>query len=353
MNGKESTICRAAGEQLAAFIKEAPKAELHCHLDGSLSLKTVRTLADMAGVELPGEDEQLLDRLQVEENCDSLVTYLQRFDLPLSLLQTEDTLEYAACSLVKDAAAENVIYLEVRFAPLLSMRQGLTCDQVVESVIRGLKRGQEETKTRAAALLCAMRHEDPSVNLPLLDTAKKYLNKGVCGLDMAGDEFHYPPLLHKELFIQARALGIPFTIHAGECGSAENVRDCLLLGAGRIGHGIALKSSPGILRMAVESGCGVEMCPTSNLQTKAVSTWEEYPFLEFLNAGLCVTVNTDNRMVSNTTLTKELELLQKLYGLKPEQIMAVTLNAVRAAFADEALKEQLALQVTDYWSRIR
>ena len=124
------------------LIKEAPKAELHCHLDGSLSLQTVRDLADMAGVKLPEEDGQLLDQLQVEEHCDSLVTYLKRFDLPLSLLQTEAALEYAACSLVKDAAAEHVIYLEVRFAPLLSTRQGLTCDQVVESVIRGLKRGQ-------------------------------------------------------------------------------------------------------------------------------------------------------------------------------------------------------------------
>lgn len=353
MNRKKVTTGSPLDGQLKAMIKDAPKAELHCHLDGSLSLETVRTLADMAGAELPGEDGQLLDRLQVEENCDSLVTYLKRFDLPLSLLQTEDTLEYAAYSLVKDAAAEHVIYLEVRFAPLLSMRQGLTCGQVVESVIRGLKRGQEETHTVAAALLCAMRHEDPKVNLPVLDAAKKYLNKGVCGLDMAGDEFHYPPLLHREFFEQARALGIPFTIHGGECGSADNVKDCLLLGARRIGHGIALRNDPDILHMAVESGCGIEMCPTSNLQTKAVSAWEEYPFLEFFNAGLCVTVNTDNRMVSNTTLTRELELLQELYGLEPEQIMAVTLNAVNQAFADEEQKAKLAAQVTGYWSRIQ
>lgn len=353
MNRKEViTSCPLDG-QLKAIIKGAPKAELHCHLDGSLSLKTVRTLADMTGVELPGEDGKLLDQLQVEENCDSLVTYLKRFDLPLSLLQTEETLEYAACSLVKDAAAEHVIYLEVRFAPLLSMRQGLSCDQVVESVIRGLKRGQEETHTRAAALLCAMRHEAPEVNLAILDTAKKYLGKGVCGLDMAGDEFHYPPLLHREFFEQARTLGIPFTIHAGECGSAQNVKDCLLLGARRIGHGIALKHDPDILSMAAESGCGIEMCPTSNLQTKAVSAWEEYPFLTFLNADLRVTVNTDNRMVSNTTLTRELELLWELYDLKPEQIMAVTLNAVEVAFADEEQKEQMAAQVADYWKKMK
>ena len=333
------------------LIKEAPKAELHCHLDGSLSLQTVRDLADMAGVKLPEEDGQLLDQLQVEEHCDSLVTYLKRFDLPLSLLQTEAALEYAACSLVKDAAAEHVIYLEVRFAPLLSTRQGLTCDQVVESVIRGLKRGEEETHTRAAALLCAMRHEDPNVNLPILETAENYLGKGVCGLDMAGDEFHYPPLLHKEFFTRARELHIPFTIHGGECKSAENVKDCLLLGARRIGHGIALKDDPKILAMAVESGCGIEMCPTSNLQTKAVASWEEYPFLTFLNAGLKVSVNTDNRMVSNTTMTRELELLWKRFDLKPEQIMAVTLNAVRTAFAEEEQKKQMEASVTEYWSR--
>lgn len=327
----------------------APKVELHCHLDGSLSLETVRTLADLAGISLPGDDGQLLEKLQAAPDCDSLMTYLEKFDLPLSLLQTEQALELAAYSLVKDAASEGVIYLEVRFAPLLHLKNGLTCDQVVESVIRGLKKGEEETKTRAAALLCAMRHEKPEHNLPLVACGSKYLGKGVCGLDMAGDELHFPPLLHKDFFDRAREAGLPFTIHAGECGSAENVRDSLLLGAKRVGHGIALKNDPEIRRMALESGCGIEMCPTSNLQTKAVSSWDGYPFSLFWEEGLCVTVNTDNRMVSGTTMNQELGLLHEKFGLNREMVKKLAENGVRAAFADEATKRELYERIEKYW----
>ena len=175
----------------------------------------------------------------------------------------------------------------------------------------------------------------------MIRTAREYLGNGVCAADLAGAEAIYPMSEFMELFGQAKKLGMPFTIHAGECGNAQNISDAVRVGAGRIGHGIAMRGHSDLIKELAEKGIGIEMCPISNLQTKAVAGPEEYPIREFLNGGLKVTVNTDNRTVSDTTMTKELEFIQNTYGIQDDEIYLLMKNAADVAFAEDYVKDKL------------
>lgn len=309
------------------------KIELHCHLDGSLNLAFVDEMLRAQGMEY--EREELQKRLEAPAECGSLTEYLERFDLPLLCLQTKEGLVRAAYELVRDVSAEDVKYIEVRFAPMLSTNRGLTCEEVIESVVEGLKEGEKEFGVFAQAIVCAMRHHSLEQNMEMLYHARKFVGKGVCALDLAGDESAFPTRQFRELFAKAREWEIPFTIHSGECGSVENVREALELGAKRLGHGIALEKSAELRRMCKEKQIGIEMCPTSNLQTKAVKDLKQYPLQQFLEEGLLVSIHTDNRTVSGTTLQKE----QRYFG--EEVIRQCTLNAIETAFTTEEIKNEL------------
>ena len=308
------------------------KIELHCHLDGSLSLGCVR--------ELLGREVQK-EELQVADDCRNLAEYLEKFELPLQCLQTESGLEAGAYDFVKEVAKENVGYVEVRFAPLLSTNQGLSTEQVIASVIRGLERGKKEFGVTAQAITCAMRHHTEEENLAMLKVAREFLGNGVCAADLAGNEAAFPMKDFMKLFTEAKKMGMPFTLHAGECGSVDNIVDSVACGAKRVGHGIAMRGNQAAQKLCREKRIGIEMCPISNQQTKAVSCLEEYPIREFLDAGLLVTINTDNRMVSNTTITKEIEFVQKHFGVKDEEIIRMMQNAVETAFTTEEEKEKM------------
>ncbi len=313
-------------------LKRLPKIELHCHLDGSLSLECVR--------ELLGREVKL-EELRAEDDCDSLKTYLEKFDLPVSALQTENGLRRAAYDVVKCAAGENVRYLEVRFAPLLSVNEHLDCERVIGSVLEGLQRGQEEFAVRTQVIACAMRHHSEEQNLAMFHAAENFLGKGLCALDLAGDEASFPMKMFLNLFRKAADRGFPFTIHAGECGSVENVLDSIACGAKRIGHGIAVSGHADAMKLCRDKKIGLELCPISNLQTKAVKRPEDYPLREFLNERLCVTINTDNRTVSNTTLTRELGWIQKQYEITDAEIMQLEKNALEVSFAPLEWKNEL------------
>lgn len=313
-------------------LKELPKIDLHCHLDGSLSLECVR--------ELLGRPVTM-EELQAEDNCDSLKTYLEKFDLPVSALQTENGLRRAAYDVVRSVSEENVRYLEVRFAPLLSVNNHLDCERVIASVIEGLEQGQRDFPVKAQVIACVMRHHPQKQSLAMFHAAKSFLGKGLCALDLAGDEAAFPMKQFEKLFREAADMGFPFTLHAGECGSVENVLDSVACGAERIGHGIALAGHEDGIRLCREQKTGLEMCPISNLQTKAVKRKEDYPIREFLDAGLLVTINTDNRTVSNTTLTRELGWIQSQYGITDGEIRQLERNALEVAFAPDAWKEKL------------
>ncbi len=309
------------------------KIELHCHLDGSLNLAFVDEMLRAQGMQY--EREELQKRLEAPAECGSLTEYLERFDLPLLCLQTKEGLVRAAYELVRDVSAEGVKYIEVRFAPMLSTNRGLTCEEVIACVVEGLKKGEKEFGVFAQAIVCAMRHHSLEQNMAMLYHARKFVGKGVCALDLAGDESAFPTRQFRELFAKAKEWGIPFTIHSGECGSVENVREALELGAKRLGHGIALEKSAELRKMCQEKQIGIEMCPTSNLQTKAVKDLKQYPLQQFLDEGLLVSIHTDNRTVSGTTLQKE----QSYFG--EEVIRQCTLNAIETAFTTEEIKNEL------------
>lgn len=323
------------------------RIELHCHLDGSLNIDFVDRMLRRQGIII--ERKELEEKLKVRPDCTSLTEYLKKFDLPLLCLQTKEGLEQAAYELVMDAAKDGVAYIEVRFAPMLSTDKGLNCAEVIESVVRGLKKGERESGTYAFAIVCAMRHHSLEQNLEMLRAAKPFVGKGVCALDLAGDESAFPTILFRELFVQAKEWGIPFTIHSGECGSVDNIREAIALGAKRLGHGIALEKSPELRQLCKEKGIGIEMCPTSNLQTKAVEDFNSYPLKQFLEEGLLVSVHTDNRTVSGTTMEQEEKLVKERLQISDEMWLQCTKNAIQTAFASDEIKERLMEELL--WKR--
>ena len=322
-------------------MKRTKKIDLHCHLDGSLPIDTVRRLALRSGIHVPAQDEELSHLLQVPEQCNSLREYLQCFDLPIACLQTEENLYEAARDVILEAPKDDIAYMELRFAPRLHMRQGLSLERILKSVTAGIRKGQEMTGIYAGIIVCGMRDHPVRDNIEMLETAVSFRDRGVCGLDIAGNEAEYPPEVQKELFEEAVRQHIPFTIHAGECGSFENVLRAIRMGAKRIGHGIALKNSREALEECVQRKVALELCPVSNYQTKAVRDFEEYPFRMFLEAGIPVTVNTDNRTVSNTTIAEEFELLRRICGLSEPEEKQIYINSVQYSFAEQSVKEEL------------
>lgn len=309
-----------------------PKVELHCHLDGSLSREFI---------------ERRLNRkvsqseLSVSDDCRSLNEYLEKFDLPGKCIMDEEGLSEAGYDVLKGMKQENVCYAEIRFAPLLSETEDMNCAKVIEALLAGLEKGKKDFGIEYGVITCAMRHHSEEENRRMIRTAREYLGYGVCAADLAGAEALYPMSEFMELFQETKKLGMPFTLHAGECGSVQNILDSVEAGAGRIGHGIAMRGHREVQKELQRKGIGIEMCPVSNLQTKAVESIKDYPMREFLDNGLKVTVNTDNRTVSNTTLTKELAFIQKTYGITDEESCLMMKNAVDVAFADDAVKERI------------
>jgi adenosine deaminase len=310
-----------------------PLIDLHCHLDGSLPLSIVR--------ELLGRTVQI-EELQIAGDCRSLSEYLGKFDIPLQCLQTATGLEKAAFHFMGEAAKDGIDYIEVRFAPMFSVHDSLSCKQVIESVVAGCKRGKEVFGVSSNVIVCAMRHHSEEQNLRMIHCAKEFYGAGgVCALDLAGDEAAYPMSQFREIFTLAKRMELPFTIHAGECGNAKNIGEAIACGAKRIGHGIAMSKNTEIQELCVKNRIGVEMCPSSNLQTKAIDEVTHYPLKEFMNQGILATINTDNRTVSNTTIHKEIELVRKYCGMSEEDIGKLMKNAIEVSFAADDEKERL------------
>lgn len=309
-----------------------PKVELHCHLDGSLSRNFIEK---RLGRKVSQEE------LSVSDDCRSLNEYLEKFYLPGQCLMDEQGLREAGYDVLRSMHQENVCYAEVRFAPLLSETSDMDCRKVIEAVIAGMNKGKQDFGVEYGIITCAMRHHSAEENLRMLQITREYLGDGVCAADLAGAEALYPMSEFMDVFETVKKLGMPFTLHAGECGNVQNIIDSVEAGAGRIGHGIAMHGHLELQSELAKKGIGIEMCPISNLQTKAVQSTAEYPIREFLDAGLKVSINTDNRTVSNTSLAKELDFVQKTYGVSDEEIRKMMQNAVETAFAGDDVKERL------------
>lgn len=320
-----------------------PRLDLHRHLDGSLTRGCIE--------ELIGRDVSE-EELRAEEDCKNLAQYLEKFELPLQCLQTEHGLKRAALDFMESASKEGLSYVEVRFAPLLSGREGLTTDRVIDAVLEGMKAGRKTYGTEFGVIVCAMRHEKEEDNLSMLKTAREFLGDGVCAADLAGDEATFPMENFRNLFEAVKKMEMPFTIHAGECGRAENIVQAVTCGAARIGHGIAMKGNRKVMELCRDKKTGIEMCPVSNLQTKAVQRIDEYPIQEFLKAGVCVTWNTDNTTVSGTNIEKEIQILREFCGITPEQEYKMTENAIEVSFAAEEVKQKLFRSLERAWKAV-
>ncbi len=315
-------------------MEEYGKIDLHLHLDGSLSPETILKLAQRDGIELPADTPQgLRPFLTAKRDCESLNEYLKCFDLPLAVLQSVENLSLAAYELGMKLSQKGLCYGEIRFAPQLHRQKGMTQAEAVEAVISGLSRAAKEGNLCLKAILCCMRGTGVhDANMETVKTAARFLGKGVAAVDLAGAEALYPTRDYEEEFRLARSLSLPFTIHAGEADGPESIWTALHMGALRIGHGVRAVTDHKLMDELAKRGCVLEMCPTSNLQTKAVTGLSEYPLREYLNRGIKVTVNSDNMTVSDTWVGKEFALLSQEYGLTEDEAKKLLENAKKAAF---------------------
>ncbi|XEC95197.1 adenosine deaminase [Paenibacillus tarimensis] len=328
------------------IIRQMPKVDLHLHLDGCVGPATLLELAREQGAELPAsEPEGLLPYMQVQDDCGSLAEYLSKFDFVLPLLQTPEALIRTAYETVKHCSAHNCKYVEVRFGPQLHRAKGLSAGDAIRYVLEGLQLGEREFGVMARAIAICMRSHSAEQNLEVVEAASKYVGHGVAAVDLAGDEASFPAGLSRDVFALAKRCGIPVTIHAGEAAGPDNIREAITnLGATRIGHGVRMRENGDVMKLVQGRGITLEMCPLSNIQTKAVRGWEDYPIREYFDAGYRVTVNTDNPTVSGTTITREYEWLAERFAFTPQELARLVMNGVDAAFLNNEEKEALRRQ---------
>ena len=315
--------------------------DLHLHLDGAITVEIAKELARLQGISLPAEDDVgLRSMLTVPADCADLNDFLACFALPDSLMQTEAGLREAVRLVMDEALSQGVIYAELRFAPQLHAGGGMTQEQAVLAALEGLRR----TALKGNLILCCMRGSDTAeANFETLEIAKKYLveDGGVVAIDLAGAEALFPTRDYAALFARAREYGLPFAVHAGEADGADSVRAAIEFGAKRIGHGVRCFEDPELLRLVIDRGIPLEMCPTSNRQTHAVENMDDYPFMEYLAKGVRVTLNTDDPAIEGTTLAGEYRYMEETFGLTAEQEKLLLRNAVDAAFTSESVKAEL------------
>jgi adenosine deaminase len=323
--------------------KSLPKIELHCHLDASVRVATVAELGRKVGLDLPAPLERAL---VAPEICIDLADYLVRIDLALEVMQHREHLVRISRELVEDLAADGTIYGEIRFAPQLHLRNGLTMQQVLNAVDEGLKQGERQTGMKTGLIVCCLRHESGERSLEIAKLAVNNRDK-VCALDLAGDEARYIGAPHAEAFALAKREGLRRTVHAGEAAGAESIGEAIdLLGAERIGHGVRIEESSELLERARASRLPLEMCPLSNVQTRAANSLKDHPIDRLFRKGLHVTVNTDCRTVSLTTLTKEFERLQNAFQWDAEEFHQCQRNSAEAAFVSDAVRADLLRRLT-------
>ena len=318
--------------------------DLHLHLDGSLSVKSVKELAALQNIEIPENEEELLKLLRINDDCKDLTEYLEKFAFPGMLLQTREAVALSVYNLQEELKEQGLIHAEIRFAPQLHTHKGLSQREVIEAAIEGLNRSDFS----AGLILCCMRGNDNhEENLETVRLAKDYLGKGVVCVDIAGAEALFPTENFGDLFALARELEIPYTIHAGEADGPKSVWKALEFGTKRLGHGVRSLEDPALIEKIVSEGITLELCPTSNIHTCMFPSIEEYPLRKLMEAGVKVTINTDNMTVSNINLAKEFGKLIAAFDLTDEEIKGFARNSVNACFADEETKKVLLKKIDE------
>lgn len=308
--------------------------ELHVHLDGALSIDNCKKIAKMQNIDIP-DDDVIHKMMAVEPDCHDLNEFLTKFEFPVSLLQTDVGIKNAVKNLGDELRNQGIIYAEIRFAPQLSTRNGLTQEQVVKSAIEGI----EATNLCCNLICCCMRGNDNhDKNIETIKVASKYIGKGVVGVDLAGAEGLYPTYEFEDIFKYAKELNIPFTIHAGEADGPNSVKTAISFGAQRIGHGVRSSEDAQLVEAIAKQKITLEICPTSNICTSIYEKVEDMPIKEFINKGVTITINTDDPTVCNTTLKEELKKIVRSFDLSYDDILKLQLNAINASFASEGVK---------------
>lgn len=340
------------------MIRRCPKVELHDHLDGGLRPKTIIELAEKYDISLPEKNPEDL-RQWFSRGCrqKSLSLYLETFGITTAVMQTKEALTRVAKEAMEDLAAENVVYAEIRFAPALHMQRGLNLEEVVTAVLKGLDIGGRENGIQFGLILCAMRHEKPESTLEIAELAVAFREKGVVGFDIAGDEYGHPPKKHIEAFQYIRSKNFNITIHAGEAFGIESIWQAIqICGAHRIGHGarlvedmvtegMAVKKMGSLSHFIQDRRIPMEFCLSSNVGTGAVESLKDHPFPLFFKNSFRVFLCSDNRLMSDTTLTKEFEIAVREYGLDFKDIEKITINAMKSAFIHHDRKIKLIYDV--------
>ena len=328
------------------LLRRLPKAELHCHLDGSVRPATLLELGREYRAPMPKSTPEELAAYMRVDDARNLEDYLARFDITLAVMQTEDALERIAYELAEDVAAEGVRYIEVRYAPVLNVRGGLTLEQAVEAPLRGLRRAQRDHGVIGRLLICSLRHLPAATSLDLARLAVDFRREGVVGFDLAGGEAGNPAAAHASAFLYAREHDLACTCHAGEGDGADSVRQAVhVCGASRLGHGTHLIDDPSLTQYVNDRRITVEICLTSNVQTRAAASYAAHPFRAYYDAGLSVVLNTDNRLMSGTTLVDEYAHAAEELDFTASELARVARNGFESAFLPYQERQQLLARV--------
>ncbi|MDO4680574.1 MAG: adenosine deaminase [Aerococcus sp.] len=329
--------------KLADYIETMPKAELHCHLDGSVPLETLEALTTEAGLDI-----DMASLAIAPKRCEDLKEYLTAFNTILQVLQTADQLKRATIAIIEAVAKEHVRYIELRFAPLLHTEQGLSVPEVIDAVMSGIREAGPKNHVYINLILCHMRHMDQATQLRLVEAIQNHPVPEVVAFDFAGNE---PDHANDEIGPVATAgieAGYALTLHSGECGCVENVVAAIHLGATRIGHGVAIEQSEEALQLARDRHIHMEVCPTSNYQTGAINSIVDSHLQTLMDWGISCSINTDNRTVSNTTLTQEFMQVQEAFNLTQTDIYQLSCQAMRAAFAKATVKDEILHEMAQH-----
>lgn len=328
------------------ILERMPKVLLHEHLDGGLRPSTLIDLArDANYTELPSErPEELAEWFFLGAAVGNLPQYLEGFRHTIALMQTDEALERVAYEFVQDMAAENVVYAEVRFAPHFHTQGPLGLDAVMLAVLRGLERGESEFNVKTGLIVCALRNEDPELSVKLVELALSYREQGCVGFDLAGEEAGNPAKEHLVAFQLAKRQNFSITIHAGESFGPESIWQALqYCGAHRIGHGTRLIEDiviyegkvikvGSLAQYVLDHRIPLEICLSSNVHTGASKSLEEHPFSLFKDLGYRVTLNTDNRLMSRTSMTEEYRIAVDVYGCTLNDLETISINGMKSAF---------------------
>ena len=315
------------------LLERLPKAELHVHLDGSLRPETMLELADEHGVAMPRKTAAELAEYMHVTDARNLVDYLERFEITLSIMQTGNALERIAYELAEDLAGENVRYAEIRYSPILNARGGLPLTEAVEAPLRGLSRAEADFGIRTGLIICGIRNMDPETSRDLADLTVAFKNRGVVAFDLAGAEYNYPAKKHRDAFFTVINKNMAATIHAGEAYGPESIHQALhYCKANRIGHGTRLFEDPDLMQYVKDFRIPIEICLTSNVQTHAVPSFEEHPLRLYYDEGLVVSLNTDNRLMSGTTVTEEYWRAHRHLGFTWPELVDIAVMGFESAF---------------------